>query len=202
MGCGAAEATGLGFVCFAVQPPCVCCQPRDDFFFFFFFYQLIVNFTPSPQTSCHACGRHDVPRTSYGHLQTWNEQSWRWLEGRIISVVRRSVTLHLISLLLFDPLGPIMRASFEESVDILMEAATYAMRDDIAYAHGLPTTYHIDVFFLYPIIAFCSRPQRSIWAGSFGQNGWSRYRRVRPCCRRRNSQGCMRSCRYLGASYG
>ena len=47
MGCGAAEATGLGFVCFVVISPCVLSANRVDLGFFCF-----INFPillPPPQ---------------------------------------------------------------------------------------------------------------------------------------------------------
>ena len=48
MGCGgAAEATGLGFVCFVVINTCVLSANRVDFGFFFF-VSYIVQFTPPP----------------------------------------------------------------------------------------------------------------------------------------------------------
>ena len=50
MGCGAAEATGLGFVCFVVINPRVLLANRVDLTFF---VSYISNFTPPPQRADH-----------------------------------------------------------------------------------------------------------------------------------------------------
>ena len=47
MGCGAAEVTGLGFVCFVVMTPCVLSASRIDYGLFRF--HNIFNFTPPPR---------------------------------------------------------------------------------------------------------------------------------------------------------
>ena len=49
MGCGAAEATGLGFVCFVVINPRVLSTDRVDFGLFFVNF---VRFTPPPSFRC------------------------------------------------------------------------------------------------------------------------------------------------------
>ena len=51
MGCGAAEATGLGFVCFVVINPRVLSANKVDlgsFFFFFFFFFFFINYPILP----------------------------------------------------------------------------------------------------------------------------------------------------------
>ena len=88
MGCGAAEATALGFVCYVVIN--VCCQPTECWFWAFFFIKLL---PPPPGPNNRKWGvlvfrywvrRHQLRILQYRHRLVWGEQDsvhWSKWEG-------------------------------------------------------------------------------------------------------------------------
>ena len=93
MGCGAAEATGLGFVCFVVINPRVLSNRVDLGFFATYIFQFS-NFTPTNIPHSYSS---QSPRSISSRSLVRDTKSWRWGVGGTV-FISHSFSLFLSSL--------------------------------------------------------------------------------------------------------